>query len=453
MRIGARFVAVAVCAALAGCVMAPGDQKPVVSNSASAAPVGPARLITGGAKLKSEEVGWETSADPYAYQDIRPGTRPAQKSDEAGLWMVMDGMERQLRTAGNRITDPALNEYIQGIVCKLAGPYCPDIRTYVVRAPHFNATMMGNGTMQVWSGLLLRCRNEAQLATVLGHEIGHYIRRHSIQGMHDRVAKADFLIFLQIGLAASGLPPGVYNIAELVAMGGVYAFGRDHEREADLIGITLLARHGYDAREAPKIWAQLQQEMKANKDYSAGSLFYASHPPQEEREATLTRLAEKLQPATDKFAKNRDQYLAAIGPWRNGFLADELRLGKFKTSQELLKMLYADGFKTSEVRFYQGELHRLRGKTPKAEKNEDLLSFLGAKKDAPERNDFEVALEYYEKALKEPDPAPVIYRSIGLAQQRLGNDDAAREALKTYLSLAKNPKDRSIIEFMIKQSS
>jgi predicted Zn-dependent protease len=453
MTVGVRLATVAVCAALAGCVMAPGDQKPVTSNAA--APAGPAAVVTGGAKLKADEVGWETSADPYAYHDIRPGTRPVQKSDEAGLWMVMDGMERKLRTAGNRITDPALNEYVSGIVCKLAGPYCPDIRTYVVRAPHFNATMMGNGTMQVWSGLLLRCRNEAQLATVLGHEIGHYIRRHSIQGMHDRVAKADFLIFLQIGLAASGLPPGINNIAELVAMGGHYAFGRDHEREADLIGITLLAQYGYDAREAPLIWAQLQQEMKANENYSAGSLFYASHPPQEEREATLMRLAEKLQPEADKFSKYRDQYLAAVGPWRASFLADELRLGKFKTSRELLKMLFADGFNTSEILFFQGELYRLRGKTPKSEseKDTDLLSFLSAKKDVPDRNDFEVALEYYEKALKKPNPAPVIYRSIGLAQQRLGDDDAAREAFKTYLSLAGNPKDRRIIEFMIKQTS
>ncbi|MEK9752794.1 MAG: M48 family metalloprotease [Rhodospirillaceae bacterium] len=248
---------------LGGCVMAPGDQKPVVANAAAPTTI-PAGIVTGGQGLNQKEVGWETSADPYSYHDIRPGTRPAMSTDEAGLWMVLDGIERKLKTAGNRITDPELNAYISGIVCKLAGPYCRDIRTYVVRAPHFNATMMGNGTMQVWSGLLLRCRNEAQLATVLGHEIGHYIRRHTLQGFQDQLAKADFLTFLQIGLAVSGVPAGVGDLAQLIAVGGHFAFGRDHEREADLIGITLLSRYGYDAREAPKIWAQLQREMKAS---------------------------------------------------------------------------------------------------------------------------------------------------------------------------------------------
>ncbi len=444
-------IAVAFMAMLGGCVMAQGDTKPVTTNAA--APAAPATLITGGKGLKHKEVDWETSADPYAYQDIRPGARPAATTDEAGLWMQLDSIERKLTTAGNRITDPTLTEYIGGIVCKLAGPYCKDIRTYVVRAPHFNATMMGNGTMQVWSGLLLRCRNEAQLASVLGHEIGHYIRRHSIQGFHDQVAKTDFLIFLQIGMAVSGVPSGVADIAELIATGGHFAFGRDHEREADLIGITLMSQYGYDAREAANTWAQLQREMNADGHFSSGSLFNATHPPQEEREATLKRVAEKLQPAPETATKNRKQYLKIVGPWRASFLRDELRVGNFKTTTELLKMLYEDGHEKSEILFFQGELYRLRGKTPKSKGEAGLLSFQNDDEKDANQNDFEAALALYEKALKEANPSPVIYRSIGLTQQRLGNLAEAKRAFAKYLSLANDPKDRQIIKFMLDKIS
>ena len=106
-------------------------------------------------------------------RDIQPGERPALASDEAGLWMYMEDMERRLATSGRVINDPALNDYIRDVLCRLAPAYCSDIRFYVVRTPHFNASMAPNGFMQIWSGLILRAQNEAQLAYILGHELAH----------------------------------------------------------------------------------------------------------------------------------------------------------------------------------------------------------------------------------------------------------------------------------------
>lgn len=149
---------------VAGCIMAPGD--PIDTNSpTSAKSLGdkPGFAAIGSTAINPEATPWETGYDPYSYRDIRPGTRPALNSDEAGLWLVLDRAERKIRLAGNRVRDVELNTYIADIVCTLAGPYCPDFRTYVMRIPQFNASMMGNGTMQVWTGLLLRSRNEAQL--------------------------------------------------------------------------------------------------------------------------------------------------------------------------------------------------------------------------------------------------------------------------------------------------
>ena len=152
--------------------------------------------------------------------DLSPGQRPALATDEAGWWLVRDRAESKLRTAGNLVRDEALNRYVKGIVCRLAGPYCPDIRVYLLRVPYFNASMAPNGVMQVWTGLLLRTRNEAQLAAVLGHELAHYLRRHTLHRRRDAKSTTAALIFFQIGAAIGGIP-AAGQIARLIALGSI----------------------------------------------------------------------------------------------------------------------------------------------------------------------------------------------------------------------------------------
>ena len=107
--------------------------------------------------------------------------RPDLASDEGGLWAQMDRAEAKLKTSPFLIRDPALNDYVYGVACKLAAEHCPESRVLRGATPWFNASMAPNGMMQVWSGLLIRMANEAQLAAVLGHEIGHYLARHSLE--------------------------------------------------------------------------------------------------------------------------------------------------------------------------------------------------------------------------------------------------------------------------------
>ena len=105
---------------------------------------------------------------------------PAADSDESGLRYAMDQIERQVQASPRRITDPAINVYVRDLVCRLAADDCDQVRVYVMDVPAFNANMAPNGMTQVWSGLLLRCEDEAQLAFVLGHEIGHYRNRDTL---------------------------------------------------------------------------------------------------------------------------------------------------------------------------------------------------------------------------------------------------------------------------------
>ena len=288
-----------------------------------------------------------------------PGARPNLKSDEAGLRMMYDKAEAGMQTSGALIRDPELNQYISDLVCKLAKEYCAEIRVYIIRAPYFNATMGPNGAMQVWSGLLLRVRNEAQLATVLGHEIGHYLKRHSVERMRNVVATSNGLAFFQLAMAGAGVG-FIGAVGQLVAMAELTAYNRDQEREADLFGHQFLVEHEYDPYQAAKIWENLREEQKADGDDDSKSLFLASHPLPNERRETLDKLAQRTDASVINWETGHDRYNAALRKHRKTYLQDELQLRRFDRFEALLEMLLKDGVNTGELRFFLGEIHRLR---------------------------------------------------------------------------------------------
>ena len=103
-----------------------------------------------------QKAGKAQELEDYQVASLSPGKRPPLSSDEAGLWMKMDNAEKNLKTSGNIIHDKRLNRYLNKVVCRVARRYCNDVRVYAVRMPYFNASMAPNGTMQIWSGLMLR---------------------------------------------------------------------------------------------------------------------------------------------------------------------------------------------------------------------------------------------------------------------------------------------------------
>lgn len=364
---------------------------------------------------------------PGALEDIGPGQRPDPSSDEAGLWFYMDQIESRLKTSGGVITDPALNSYVRDMVCKLAPSYCADIRIYIVQTPHFNASMAPNGSMQVWTGLMLRAQNEAQLAYVLGHEIAHYLRRHSVQQWRTVRNTAGVLAFFQLATASAGVGY-VGDIAQLAAIGGIFAFSRDQEREADDIGFEIMAKTGYDPEQAPKIWGALMAEEKAG-GKSGRSIFFATHPSSDERLETLRGLAEKTSKEHGLWTRGREQYIAAIKPFRSAWLREEVHKGDPAATRVLLERLLEDEGDSAELHFFLGELCRLGG----------------------EKSDCEAAYSEYRKALDLGDPPPEVYRSLGLIHWRMGRAKEASDSFRRYLEASPDASDRPIIESYLNQ--
>jgi beta-barrel assembly-enhancing protease len=154
-------------------------------------------------------------------------THTPTDADERGLWMQVDEMERQFKTSNFVIRDAALNAYVRQVFCRTVGEAeCRDVRIYLVRTAHFNASMAPNGMMQIWSGLLLRTRDEAQLAAVLGHEYAHYKERHSVRLFRDIKAKTNAAAWLSVIPVGGWVGAGI-GLASLGMVGSIFSNSRE----------------------------------------------------------------------------------------------------------------------------------------------------------------------------------------------------------------------------------
>ena len=341
--------------------------------------------------------------------------------------MYMDRIEGKLKTSGGVVADPALNAYVRGIVCRLDPVHCPDIRIYIVDTPNVNASMAPNGCMQVWTGLMLRAENEAQLAYVLGHEMAHYQRRHTLQQWQTVRNSSSALAFFSLATAAAGVG-FAGDLAQLIAIGAMFAFSRDQEREADEIGFETMTRAGYEPAQAPQMWGDLLAEEEAGGN-SKRSFFFATHPTTTERITTLREMADKTAKTREDWTEGREEYMNATKPFRPDWLREEVQKGNYNGSLVLLNRMLKDQEASPEAHFFLGELYRLRG----------------------EKDDSENASSEYQKALNLGNPPPELYRSLGMVSLRMGKAQEARESFAEYLKLNPAASDRQIIESHINQ--
>lgn len=339
--------------------------------------------------------------------------RPELETDEGGLWAMMDREEKKLRRSPFVIRDEKLNTYLQDMVCRLGGEHCADVRVHVVRTPLFNASMAPNGMLQVWSGLLLRVENEAQLAAVIGHEIGHYLERHSLSRLRDARNRAAFGQFL-------GIFGAVGALAQLGMLAGAFAYSREHEIQADRVGMQLMLRAGYQGKEAAAVWHNLLGELKVQGGESVGqrSPMMATHPPVESRRDDLLALAGQQVSGH----VGAESYAATILPHRMEWLMDEVKRGQYEESLVLFDRL-ASGPGSSQVRFARAEVFRNRA--------------------AP--GDLERSLSDLTSVTTGAEPVIEGYRSLGLVYRQLQRVPQARQAFENYLKRMPDAADAGLI--------
>ena len=175
-----------------------------------------------------------------------------------------------------------------------------------------NAFALPGGYVYVTRGLLAHVENEAQLAVVLGHEIGHVAARHSAQ----RALKQQWS---QIGLIAGVLVGSQVlggGAQDLFQLGGtamqllLNSYSRENEREADRLGVRYAAAAGYAAAEGAGFFVTLDRKSQA-----AGAAlpsWQSTHPDPGEREATIRRLAQEFDTRYEMTTVGTDALMTAI---------------------------------------------------------------------------------------------------------------------------------------------
>jgi predicted Zn-dependent protease len=212
--------------------------------------------------------------------------------------------------------DGNLQSYIQSIGMPMAKTsHRPDLpwQFRVMDSPVVNAFAAPGGYVYITRGLLAATNNEAELAGVLGHEIGHVTARHSAQ-QYSKIMLAN--LGLGVGVSLSGqygkaLEPLLQTGTGLLFL----KFSRDDERESDVLGVEYASKAGYDAGQMASFFETLQA-MRTLDDGGGDQLpeFLSTHPNPTNREPAVRRMATEWQARLpgQTYRINRDGYLDHI---------------------------------------------------------------------------------------------------------------------------------------------
>ncbi len=234
--------------------------------------------------------------------------------------------EQVLARFGGVYRDPQLSAYVSQVGRRIAAVSDqPGARwTFtVLDSPTINAFATPGGYVYVTRGLVGLAGDEAQLAGVLGHEIGHVVAGHSALRRERATTASLGLLAGAIGLSVLGVDPqasgALLDLGQTAAGGYLAAHSRNEELEADNLGVRYLAQAGYDPYAQAEFldrlaaWNRLQARI-AGGSYDANRVdFFSSHPATAERTRRaidLARSAGTIAPGDGE--RGEDRFLAAV---------------------------------------------------------------------------------------------------------------------------------------------
>lgn len=217
--------------------------------------------------------------------------------------------------------NPALQAYVQGVGEQLAGKSHRAELVYrftVVDSPQINAFALPGGYIYITRGLLAYLNSEAEMAAVLGHEIGHVTARHGVRQVS--MAQAANIGY-QIGaiLLPELRTQAAQNLFNVLGSALISGYGRDNELEADRLGAEYLARVGYDPQAMIQVIAVLKNQEEFDKQLArdegreprAYHGVFASHPANDQRLQEVVGTADRFRSATS-VAVRRDEFLGQL---------------------------------------------------------------------------------------------------------------------------------------------
>ena len=418
------------------------------------------RLTAAVAALSLATTGFAAAATAPTPPLRAPHLHPASDSPEAGIWDLMDRAEAHARAAADLDRDPELTAFVRSVALKLAPEYDGDLRVYVLDRPFFQAQCASNGYIEVWSGLLLRVADEDELAFVLGHEISHFARNHSLAEWNKTKHEANVRMAFAVGVsavaagamysaAASGGPysgQAIRNISQsaqsltdlfyLASVASVFSFGRDQESEADALGFGRAVAAGYRPEGATDVWeAQVAEtrnsDFKHIRDSETRASIFLTHPLDGDRIAALKALETKAPPCEGRQARRRPRLPRPHPPAPRRLAGGRPAAPRLQPDAASARPAGRAGRRQRRARL------RPRRDLPQAPR--------GWRRPPGPRA--------YREATAAADAPPEAWREAGEAELKSGDKAAARLALAAYVEKRPDASDRWMVDADLKTLS
>jgi beta-barrel assembly-enhancing protease len=360
--------------------------------------------------------------------------RPLQREeDEIKIWQNAEQLEQRIDKSGIRYQDSQLEAYLTAVAQKLLPPevQVPGLapRVKVIQHPFLNAFALPNGAIYLHTGILARMENEAQLATVLGHELTHFTHRHSVKQIRSLQNKTTFFGVFQVMLP--GLEGLTSPLGALWTLASTSGYSRELETEADEQGLRTMVMAGYDPKQAPVVIELLRQNLDEQKVEEP--FFFGTHPRLEERIGNYRRLldTEYATQARDATLRaNTEDFLSSIDQLLLDNAALDIRLGRLKTARTAVEKHLKRHPQTSHAHFLMGEVHRRSGSgEPYAQR----------------------AIAAYQEAARQDPSYSHPHRELGLLYRAQGLRQQARAEFERYLTLSPTAADALIIQSYLKE--
>ena len=216
-------------------------------------------------------------------------------------------LSQELEAGAKMITDPVVIAYIQRVGQNLVSH--SDAQTpfviKVVDSDEINALALPGGYFYVNTGLILAADNEAELAAAMAHEIAHVAARHATRSM----TKSQLWGFASIALTVVGGPAGVliHQVADIAVPMTFLKFGRNEEREADLLGLEYQYAAGYDPLAFVNFFERISAREKEKKGNMVVRLF-ATHPITSDRIRRAQTEIATLLPRRDQYVVSTSEF-------------------------------------------------------------------------------------------------------------------------------------------------
>lgn len=362
---------------------------------------------------------------------------PSQRSgmalheDEKRIWGQSQEEQQQLDRSGHLYDNPEITAYVnrvaQGLMPPQTEPSVLQIQVKIVRNPLLNAFAFPHGVIYVHTGILARMDNEAQLATLLGHEMTHSTHRHAVQSI--RTIKTTSATLASLGVVL--LPFGYFGnlVAVLGQIGGMAAvtgYSRSLESEADRVGLERMAAAGYDPQESPKLFQYLKRDLEEQK--LDEPFFFGTHPK------LVDRIEEFQEQVKDRYAArsgitNAETFRRVMQPLFLENAQMDLAIGRFQSAESGLVRYLARYPQDAQAHYWLGEVYRQRGEEPDRDK----------------------AVQAFENAIQVDPGFADPYRSLGTMWFKQENWKEAQSAFERYLALSPAATDKAFIENYVEE--